>query len=445
MLLCLECSLEDSSKGSLLGSGFLEGSLLGSGFLEGSVIDDIIYLLQYNKYIDFALNPLLPKMKFYETHYEDYLGAMKLFNLHPELEQQMKMMPQHISGLRNMIFYGPPGTGKYTQVLHAIQQYSPSNLAYDKKMNIQTEKYDYTYHISDIHYEIDMSLLGCNSKLIWHDIIQQIVDIVSVKSEKCAIIVCKNFHLIHTELLEIFYSYIQEYSSRFSPIQLKYFLITEHLCFIPNNILASSEIISVKRPNREMYVKLIRVMQTAKMGGRKSRTVEVDPTASDHAVTTAENEFVQKISLSHTGRNCEAAIEMINQIDVGEIMNLKELRAFSKLSCAEKIPIDIFNIVCNNIIQQMLAPESLVHAQFRDALYDIFVYNLDIVECVWHIICNLIENRHLKDSAISDVMTRSYTFLKYYNNNYRPIYHLESMFHYMIIKINRIDELPARF
>lgn len=93
----------------------------------------------------------------------------------------------------------------------------------------------------------------------------------------------------------------------------------------------------------------------------------------------------------------------------------------------------------------MLAPESLVHAQFRDALYDIFVYNLDIVECVWHIICNLIENRHLKDSAISDVMTRSYTFLKYYNNNYRPIYHLESMFHYMIIKINGIDELPARF
>ena len=375
-------------------------------------------------------------MKFYETHYEDYLAALKIFNLHPELEPQMKMMPPHISGLRNMIFYGPPGTGKYTQVLSAIQQYSPSNLTHDKKMNIQTEKYDYTYHISDIHYEIDMSLLGCNSKLIWHDIIQQIVDIVSVKSEKCAIILCKNFHLIHTELLEIFYSYIQEYSSRFSPIQLKYFLVTEHLCFIPNNILASAEVISVKRPDRDMYVKLIHIMQNGISRGRK-----VDVANG----TTVENEFVHKISLSHKGGTCEGAIDMVKQVDVGEIMNLKELRAFSKLSCADKIPVDIFNIVCNNIIQQMLAHDSIVHAQFRDALYDIFVYNLDIVECVWHIICNLIENGHLKGAAISDVMTRSYTFLKYYNNNYRPIYHLESMFHYMIIKINGIDELPARF
>jgi len=375
-------------------------------------------------------------MKFYETHYEDYLAALKIFNLHPELEPQMKMMPPHISGLRNMIFYGPPGTGKYTQVLSAIQQYSPSNLTHDKKMNIQTEKYDYTYHISDIHYEIDMSLLGCNSKLIWHDIIQQIVDIVSVKSEKCAIILCKNFHLIHTELLEIFYSYIQEYSSRFSPIQLKYFLVTEHLCFIPNNILASAEVISVKRPDRDMYVKLIHIMQNGISRGRK---------VDGGGVTTVENEFVHKISLSHKGGNCEGAIDMVKQVDVGEIMNLKELRAFSKLSCADKIPVDIFNIVCNNIIQQMLAHDSIVHAQFRDALYDIFVYNLDIVECVWHIICNLIENGHLKGAAISDVMTRSYTFLKYYNNNYRPIYHLESMFHYMIIKINGIDELPARF
>ena len=375
-------------------------------------------------------------MKFYETHYEDYLAAMKIFNLHPELEPQMKMMPPHISGLRNMIFYGPPGTGKYTQVLSAIQKYSPSNLTHDKKMNIQTEKYDYIYHISDIHYEIDMSLLGCNSKLIWHDIMQQIVDIVSVKSEKCAIILCKNFHLIHTELLEIFYSYIQEYSSRFSPIQLKYFLVTEHLCFIPNNILASAEVISVKRPDKDMYAKLIRIMQNGISRGRK-----VDVANG----TTVENEFVHKISLSHKGGNCEGAIDMVKHVDVGEIMNLKELRAFSKLSCADKIPVDIFNIVCNNIIQQMLAYDLIVHAQFRDALYDIFVYNLDIVECVWHIICNLIENGHLRGHAISDVMTRSYTFLKYYNNNYRPIYHLESMFHYMIIKINGIDELPARF
>lgn len=393
-------------------------------------------------------------MKFYETHYEDYLNSLKTFNLHPELAPYFDRMPAQISGLRSMIFYGPPGVGKYSQVLAAIQRYSPSSLSHDKKINIQTEKYDYTYHISDIHYDVDMSLLGCNSKLIWHDIIQQIVDIVSVKPEKCAIIVCKNFHLIHTELLEIFYSYMQEYNSRFSPIHLKFFLVTEHLCFIPNNILASCETISVRRPDREMYVRMIRTMQNCKTGPRKyTKALKDGPNTdvvtsrdapSTDAPPTAENEFVQKISMAHKGYS-DAAIEMIETIDVGEIMNLKELRAFAKMTSPDRIPIDIFNVVCNNIVEQMLAPDKMVHAQFRDALYDIFVYNLDVVECLWHILCNLIENGHLRGDAISDIVTRSYTFLKYYNNNYRPIYHLESMFHYMIIKINGTDELPARF
>ena len=133
---------------------------------------------------------------------------------------------------------------------------------------------------------------------------------------------------------------------------------------------------------------------------------------------------------------------IVNNIAANEIVNLKELRYFSKLASIDVVPADIFNIVCNNIIEQLLTPSKLVHAQFRDALYDIFVYNLDVVECVWHILCNLIENGHLKGESISDVMTRSYNFLKYFNNNYRPIYHLESMFHYMIIKINGYNELP---
>ena len=380
-------------------------------------------------------------MKFYETHYEDYLNSYKIYNLHPELLPYFEKFPQHISQLTNLIFYGPPGSGKYTQALAAIQKYSPSGLSNDKKISIQTEKYDYTYHISDIHYEIDMSLLGCNSKLIWHDIMQQIVDIVSVKPDngKCAIIMCKNFHMIHTELLEIFYSYIQEYNSRFSPIHLKYLIITEHMSFIPNNILSSCEIISVKRPDKEKYIELIGAMQL-----HKPRKYVKSASSEDVPITTTnvEEDFTQKIGNLRNNGYTNSAKDIVASTSVNEIVNLKELRYFSKLASAEAVPADIFNIVCNNIIEQLLAPSKLVHAQFRDALYDIFVYNLDVVECVWHILCNLIENGHLKGESISDVMTRSYNFLKYFNNNYRPIYHLESMFHYMIIKINGYNELP---
>jgi hypothetical protein len=379
-------------------------------------------------------------MKFYETHYEDYLNSHKIYNLHPELLPYFEKFPQNISQLTNLIFYGPPGSGKYTQALSAIQKYSPSGLSNDKKISIQTEKYDYTYHISDIHYEIDMSLLGCNSKLIWHDIIQQIVDIVSVKPDngKCAIIMCKNFHMIHTELLEIFYSYIQEYNSRFSPIHLKYLIITEHLSFIPNNILSSCEIISVKRPDREKYIELIGAMQLHK----PRKYVKSSPEDPATNTVNVEEDFTQKIGNLRNNGYTDAAKAIVENTAVNEIVNLKELRYFSKLASIDTVPADIFNIVCNNIIEQLLAPSKLVHAQFRDALYDIFVYNLDVVECVWHILCNLIENGHLNGESISDVMTRSYNFLKYFNNNYRPIYHLESMFHYMIIKINGYNELP---
>ena len=76
-------------------------------------------------------------------------------------------------------------------------------------MALSHNKCIYYLKISDIHYEIDMSLLGCNSKLLWHEIYNQIIDIITAKPNKQGIILCKYFHEIHNELLEIFYSYMQ--------------------------------------------------------------------------------------------------------------------------------------------------------------------------------------------------------------------------------------------
>ena len=69
-----------------------------------------------------------------------------------------------------------------------------------------------------------MSLLGCNSKTLWHEIFFQLVDIISVKQNKIGIIVCKNFHTINSELLEIFYSYMQQYNMKNSNILIKFIM-----------------------------------------------------------------------------------------------------------------------------------------------------------------------------------------------------------------------------
>ena len=96
-----------------------------------------------------------------------------------------------------------------------------------------------------------MSLLGCNSKIIWHEIFNQIVDIISVKQEKIGFILCKNFHLIHSELLDIFYSYIQHFNHSQANVFIKFIIISEHISFIPNKIQNICQVLQIGSPTKE--------------------------------------------------------------------------------------------------------------------------------------------------------------------------------------------------
>ena len=115
-------------------------------------------------------------MKFYETHFDDYINQENL--LHKKLNKTYDNLPSDLKDLNNIILYGPSGVGKYTQMLFAIKKYSPSELKYEKKISINFNKAIYYFKISDIHYEVDMSLLGCQSKLLWNEIYHQIIDII---------------------------------------------------------------------------------------------------------------------------------------------------------------------------------------------------------------------------------------------------------------------------
>ena len=149
-------------------------------------------------------------MKYHETRFEDYINTNKKVNLHPKQQNLYKLFPEDMSDLNHMIFYGPPGVGKYTQVLLGIKKYSSTNLKYLRKINITYQKKrDYCFKTSDIHFEIDMSLLGCNAKILWNEIYNHIIDILATKPKAHGIIICKNFHTIHNELLDVFYSYMQ--------------------------------------------------------------------------------------------------------------------------------------------------------------------------------------------------------------------------------------------
>ena len=303
-------------------------------------------------------------MKIHETTFEEYVSAVK--NIHCN-NQPVKNTTLGFPET-NRIFYGPKGSGKYSQALYSIHCCSPSKLKYEKRMTLQTEKGDYTFRFSDIHYEIDMSLLGCNSKIIWDTFFQQVVEIISVQAEKKGIIVCTNFHHIHTELLETFSSYYKQFYRKNdllfnrNDISLRYIIITEHLSFIPPLILNSSTVISVPLHKRVLD-------------------------ASIHEV--------------------------------------------------KKQPVELFHKVCTPILEAIQnsrnGTATLDLFRFRDLLYDINVYQMDVLDCLWFVLFSLVEKGEIEQEVISKHYAEIVPFLKYYNNNYRTIYHFESIFLHIIL------------
>jgi hypothetical protein len=117
-------------------------------------------------------------------------------------------------------------------------------------------------------------------------------------------------------------------------------------------------------------------------------------------------------------------------------VNSKEIKSFHLIDSADQLPMDVFNVVCNQILHEILHSDKMQYMDFRDKIYDILIYNLDAIECIWCIFSSIISLNLLSKEDVSCIVDKIFVFLKYYNNNYRPIYHLESIFFTIITKIH---------
>lgn len=311
-----------------------------------------------------------------KNHFDEYISAISKIDLHPKLNIIFDKFPKSIDQLPNLIIHGPKGCGKYSQTLKLLKNYSPTNLKYEKKFSIVFNKQQIYYKISDIHYEIDMSLLGCNAKTLWHELYTQLIDIISAKSHKVGIIVCKYFHEIHSDLLEIFYSYMQK--NDLLNISIKFILITEHISFLSDNILNCCHIIPIPRPSKSSYEKLVNTKLTV----------------------------------------------------LSDIHNIADLENHNTI-----IP---HKNICDKLLEQFDDYNKCDMAKYRELLYDLLTYNLNIYDCVWYIVGNVIKKYSLSTYDTSDIIINTYVFFNYYNNNYRPIYHLEKYIYYIICKIHNL-------
>lgn len=309
-------------------------------------------------------------MKFLDTHCEEYIKNVDSYNLHPQLK---KSFPDDINDLQNIILYGPSGIGKYSQALYGVRKYSTTNLKYERKLNIRYGKNSYNIKISDIHFEVDFSLLGCTAKVLWYSIYTHILDIVSTRPNSTGIIICKNFHEIHSELLDVFYSYMQSLSH--INVKLIYILITEHTGFIPFNIINRSIIVPLRRPSKSAYEKCIgKPIQNTKL-------------------TTIQN--IKNVAL---------------KIDDLNMMH---------------------KYICDKVIAIINDYQHLDFLALRETLYELFIYHIDLPESIWYIVSQCIKSKKLTKDELFSVFIKLYPFFKYFNNNYRPIYHLENFIIYL--------------
>lgn len=316
--------------------------------------------------------------KLLKNNFTDYLNHININKV--KKSDIIYKKTNNILDISNYIIYGPSGSGKYTKALKIIKNYSKSKLKYQKKLLITSNstKTEYTIKISDIHFEIDMELLGCNSKTLWYDIFNSIIDIINNNETHSGIILCKNFHFINNELLDIFYSYMQ--NNIFNSINIKFILLTQHISFIPKSIINISTIITSEKMSTNNYKKLYNI-----------------------------------------DKSC----------NIDELNNLKHLEITDK-DYEIMVP---YKSICDNIINIILDNTTIIDfVKLRKILYDILIYHLDINDCVFYILSQLIEKNKIDyhEENIKDLLDNTYLFFKYYNNNYRPIYHLENYILYLI-------------
>jgi DNA polymerase III delta prime subunit len=338
-------------------------------------------------------------MKLTETHFIDYLNKKKIHH-EPTINEAK------VNNLNNLIIYGAPGVGKYTYALNIIKEFSLSELKYEKKINItnnitannnKNNKNNFFFKLSDIHYEVDMSLIGCNSKQLWNDIYLQIVDIIYAKQNKIGIILCTNFNSIHSELLDIFYSYMQ--TSFNNNIVIRFIIITTDISFLPDNIINCCEKIILKRPSKTVY--------------NTTFNINIEPNFNINKITNIKDVKDVKTVKNETQESYESPYN-----------NIMQTSHFS-----------LSNLMLNCIINY----NELNFLELRETLYEICIYDINIYLCINHIIHQLIEKKLLTSEKLNKVLVKLIDFLKLYNNNYRPIYHLESIMFYFITKVHNYE------
>lgn len=261
-----------------------------------------------------------------------------------DAKQETKILTEYKT--KNIIVYGNNIMENYIFTLRELKTLSKSELKYSRRIAINHSGEDILFNISDIHFEVDFSLLGVNQYNIFLTLFHHIKENMIV-DKKLFYIVCLNYQDIKLELMNIFYSFMDENKIRF-------IILTTEISFICEKIFQSSLIKKIK--------------------GEASH------------INESKKKHIQNVT------------RFIQQKDNGSLF------------------------------------------QLREHLYTFLTLNYRIHECFVEIIFDLIVNQYICEKNVHSVLKKYNEFTEKYNNNYRPIYHLESFILFLINLKNRQEK-----
>lgn len=265
------------------------------------------------------------------------------------------------------------------------------------------------YRTSDVHYEIDIQQLGSGSKQTWHAALFHIVDVITTRrgtdaSLSGGIILCKNIHLADTDLLDVFYSYMNHPYHHLFGVHVRFVLLSDHVCFFPATILARSVLVSVRRPSMAAYIAAVSANLASVPG-----VPEMLPTPF--------------------------GVEALGSVDATSIVNIKELYDIARGTNPVNNATDTSTLLSDPLFAALTAPaystshpnkpRSLRLGQFRTHLYNILVHKMDVHSIILRVLERLVEANRIRLSLVLPYLSE---YFYDYNQGYRAIFHIERIF-----------------
>ncbi len=102
--------------------------------------------------------------------------------------------------------------------------------------------------------------------------------------------------------------------------------------------------------------------------------------------------------------NFKEDYKIIEKMNIEDITNIKTYKSNTISNKSVELMTN-YKIICSKIINTLINVEDIKFLKFRDNIYDILICNLNINDCIWFILSNLMNLNKIKKENLPEFET----------------------------------------